>query len=38
VLMATHNLELVRSSEYRCIEMNHGEVVYDSADAHRKAG
>jgi len=38
VLMATHNLELVRSSEYRCIEMNHGEVVYDSADVKQKAG
>src|SRR6478736_8257763 len=32
VLMATHNLELVRSSAYRTIELNHGEVVYDSAD------
>jgi cell division transport system ATP-binding protein len=32
VLMATHNLELVRSSEYRCIELNHGEIVFDSAD------
>ena len=38
VLMATHNLELVRSSDYRCVEMNHGEIVYDSADAQRKAG
>src|SRR6476619_7064133 len=32
VLMATHNLELVRSSEYRCIELNHGELVFDSAE------
>jgi ABC-type ATPase involved in cell division len=31
--MATHNLDLVRSSDYRCVEMNHGEIVYDSADA-----
>src|SRR4029078_2279486 len=38
VLMATHNLDLVRSSDYRCVEMNHGEIVYDSADAQRKAG
>src|SRR6185436_2347969 len=38
VVMATHNLELVRSSEYRCIEMNHGEIVYDSADVKQKAG
>src|SRR3954464_10732215 len=33
VLMATHNLELVRSSDYRTIEMNQGELVFDSADA-----
>jgi cell division transport system ATP-binding protein len=33
VVMATHDLELVRQSEYRCIELNHGEIVYDSADA-----
>jgi cell division transport system ATP-binding protein len=33
VLMATHNLELVRSSDYRTLEMNHGELVFDSADA-----
>jgi cell division transport system ATP-binding protein len=33
VLMATHNLELVRSSDFRTIELNHGEKVFDSADA-----
>jgi cell division transport system ATP-binding protein len=33
VLMATHNLELVRSSDYRTIELNHGKIVFDSADA-----
>lgn len=33
VIMATHDLDLVRSSEYRCIELNHGEIVFDSADA-----
>jgi cell division transport system ATP-binding protein len=33
VLMATHNLELVRSSDFRTIEMNHGELVFDSAEA-----
>jgi len=33
VLMATHNLELVRSSDFRTIELNHGELVFDSADA-----
>jgi cell division transport system ATP-binding protein len=33
VVMATHNLELVRSSTCRTIELNQGEVVFDSADA-----
>src|SRR3954464_1034308 len=33
VLMATHDLELVRSSDFRTIELNHGEIVFDSADA-----
>jgi cell division transport system ATP-binding protein len=33
VLMATHDLALVRSTDYRCIELNHGEIVFDSADA-----
>ncbi|HEY2066328.1 MAG TPA: cell division ATP-binding protein FtsE [Gemmatimonadaceae bacterium] len=33
VVMATHNLDLVRSSEYRCLELNHGSIVYDSAEA-----
>jgi cell division transport system ATP-binding protein len=33
VLMATHNLELVRSSDFRTIELNHGDVVFDSAEA-----
>ena len=33
VLMATHNLELVRSSDFRCIELNHGQIVFDSAEA-----
>src|SRR3954454_20079599 len=33
VLMATHNLELVRSSDFRCLELNHGELVFDSAHA-----
>ncbi|MEP6494870.1 MAG: cell division ATP-binding protein FtsE [bacterium] len=32
VLMATHDLELVRSTEFRTLEMNHGEIVFDSAD------
>jgi cell division transport system ATP-binding protein len=33
VIMATHDLELVRSTDYRCIELNHGEIVFDSAEA-----
>jgi len=33
VLMATHDLQLVRSSDYRCVELNHGEIVFDSAEA-----
>jgi cell division transport system ATP-binding protein len=32
VLMATHNLELVRRSDFRVIEINRGQIVYDSAD------
>ena len=32
VLMATHNLDLIRRSEYRTIELNRGAIVYDSAD------
>jgi cell division transport system ATP-binding protein len=32
VLLATHNMEMVRSSpSYRVIEMDHGKIVYDSA-------
>jgi cell division transport system ATP-binding protein len=33
VIMATHNLDLVRRSEYRTLELNHGELVFDSAAA-----
>ncbi|MFL5583017.1 MAG: cell division ATP-binding protein FtsE, partial [Gemmatimonadaceae bacterium] len=32
VLMATHNLELLRRSDYRTIELDKGRIVYDSAD------
>ncbi len=32
VLMATHALDLVRSTDYRTIELDHGRIVYDSAD------
>jgi cell division transport system ATP-binding protein len=30
VIMATHNLDLVRRSEYRTLELNHGDLVFDS--------
>jgi cell division transport system ATP-binding protein len=32
VVMATHNLELIRRSPYRTIEINRGAIVFDSAD------
>ncbi|MEO7822561.1 MAG: cell division ATP-binding protein FtsE [Gemmatimonadaceae bacterium] len=35
VVMATHDLDLVRRSSYRTIELNHGRLVFDSADATR---
>ena len=36
VIMATHNLDLVRRSGYRTIEINHGQIVFDSADGDGK--
>jgi cell division transport system ATP-binding protein len=33
VLMATHNLELVRKTNYRVIELDHGRIVFDSSAA-----
>ena len=36
VIMATHNLELVKRSEYRVLEINRGQIVFDSADEHRR--
>lgn len=33
VIMATHDLDLIRRTDYRTIELNHGRLVYDSADA-----
>jgi ABC-type ATPase involved in cell division len=36
--MATHDLDLVRQTEFRTIEMRDGAVVYDSADEARAAG
>ena len=32
VIMATHDLELIKRAECRMIEMNHGAIVFDSAD------
>jgi ABC-type ATPase involved in cell division len=36
--MATHDLDLIRQSEYRTIEMRDGAIVYDSAEEARVAG
>jgi cell division transport system ATP-binding protein len=33
VLMATHDLELVRRFDYRVLELNRGQIVFDSADS-----
>jgi cell division transport system ATP-binding protein len=33
VLMATHDHDLIRRSDYRTIELDHGRIVYDSANA-----
>jgi cell division transport system ATP-binding protein len=38
VVMATHNLALVRDTGYRVIELKGGEVVYDSAQEVRAGG
>jgi cell division transport system ATP-binding protein len=32
VIMATHDLDLVRNADYRTLELNRGQVVYDSAE------
>jgi cell division transport system ATP-binding protein len=37
VIMATHNLDLLRRSDYRTIEMNRGQIVFDSAEAAQAA-
>jgi cell division transport system ATP-binding protein len=31
IMMATHNLELIRKHEYRSLELDHGQLVFDSA-------
>jgi cell division transport system ATP-binding protein len=37
IMMATHNLELIRRQELRTIEMNRGGIVFDSAAPSRAA-
>ncbi len=37
VIMATHNLELVRRNDYRVLEVNRGQLVFDSAEQARSA-
>ena len=37
VMMATHNLELIRRHEFRTIEMNRGAIVFDSAEQQARA-
>jgi len=38
VLMATHDLDLVRRTDYRTIELEHGRIVADAANARPSAG
>lgn len=33
VIMATHDLDVVRRTDFRVIEMNRGQIVYDSAES-----
>lgn len=36
VVMATHNLDLVKRSDFRVLEVNRGKLVYDSAEDRRR--
>src|SRR4030095_10497191 len=36
VIMATHNLELVKRNEYRVLEVNRGQLVFDSTEQSRQ--
>jgi cell division transport system ATP-binding protein len=38
VLMATHDLDLVRRTDYRTIELDHGRIVFDSAESRPALG
>ena len=35
--MATHNLDLIRRTDYRTIELNHGRIVFDSVESNAAA-
>lgn len=35
VIMATHNIDLIRRSDLRCIELDHGGLIHDSANGPR---
>ena len=37
VVMATHDLELIRRAECRSLELNHGQLVFDSAERAAEA-
>jgi cell division transport system ATP-binding protein len=37
VVMASHDLDLIRASELRTLEMNRGQLVYDSGEANAAA-
>ncbi|MGQ0537957.1 MAG: cell division ATP-binding protein FtsE, partial [Gemmatimonadaceae bacterium] len=37
VILATHDMSLVRSGDYRVLEVNRGQLVFDSADERRLA-
>jgi cell division transport system ATP-binding protein len=36
VIMATHNLDLVKRSDRRVLEINRGQLVFDSAEEKRR--
>src|SRR5437773_11783015 len=38
VLMATHDLDLVRRTDYRTIELDHGKIVFDSTEQRPTVG
>ena len=38
VLMATHDLELIRRTDYRTIELDHGKIVFDSVESKPALG